>query len=273
MSQLKVELLFLTYNRLAYTKLSLPALLADPNENFSLTIWDNASTDGTVEYLSSIEDPRIAHRVMSKQNVPPVRAMNECFGASSADLVGFIPNDFLVESGWVRTLAQAHADVDELGLVGCWHLGRDCFDEARARHKIQSFGKHKVLRHPWTDGGAALVKLDVVREVGALEQGMYGSDLIRMARKGYVNGYYYPLLYVEHMDYPWSEYYAYSDNLAEGIQLSVSYRARGIRSIEDAREWHQFVVDNVLDDPWDVKYYVGWRGKLRRLRERLNGVR
>ena len=269
MSQPKVELLFLTYNRLAYTKRALPALLADPTEEFSLTIWDNSATDGTVEYLSSISDPRIAHRVMSKRNVPPVDAMNECFGASSADLIGFVPNDFLVEPGWVRTLAQAHVDVDRLGLVGCWHLGRDCFDEARARHKIQRFGKHQVLRHPWTDGGASLVKLDVVRECGALEQGMYGSDLIRMAQKGYINGYYYPLLHVEHMDYPWSEYYAFGHNPEEGIQLSVSYKKNGIRSFEDARAFHKYILDNLLDDPWDVKHYVGWRGKLRRARQRF----
>jgi len=46
-----IDLVFITYNRLDYTKLALASVLADPTEEFSLTIWDNASTDGTVEYI------------------------------------------------------------------------------------------------------------------------------------------------------------------------------------------------------------------------------
>lgn len=48
-----IDLVFITYNRLEYTKLALVSVLADPNEEFRLTIWDNGSTDGTVEYLKN----------------------------------------------------------------------------------------------------------------------------------------------------------------------------------------------------------------------------
>ena len=50
---MNIHLVFITYNRLHYTKLALASVLADPGEEFSLTIWDNASTDGTVEYLKN----------------------------------------------------------------------------------------------------------------------------------------------------------------------------------------------------------------------------
>ena len=46
---MKIDLLFIAYNRLQYTKKSLSSILADPSEEFSLTIWDNASSDGTAE--------------------------------------------------------------------------------------------------------------------------------------------------------------------------------------------------------------------------------
>ena len=46
-----IDLVFITYNRLDYTKKSLASILADPTEEFNLYIWDNASTDGTREYL------------------------------------------------------------------------------------------------------------------------------------------------------------------------------------------------------------------------------
>ena len=51
MSDLTKDILFVTHNRLDYTRKSLPRLLEDPSESFHLTIWDNASTDGTQEYL------------------------------------------------------------------------------------------------------------------------------------------------------------------------------------------------------------------------------
>jgi SAM-dependent methyltransferase len=40
-----IDLVFITYNRLHYTKLALASVLADPTEQFGLTIWDNASRD------------------------------------------------------------------------------------------------------------------------------------------------------------------------------------------------------------------------------------
>ncbi|MHC4693562.1 MAG: glycosyltransferase family 2 protein [Planctomycetota bacterium] len=245
---MKIGLIFLTYNRLDYTKLALPALLHDLSEEFSLTIWDNASTDGTQEYLSSIEDPRIVRKVFSRENVRAYGAVKEVFSKSSADLVGIVSNDFLVTPGWTRILAKAHADVPEFGKLSCWHLGPEFFDEERARHKIQKFGQHQVLRHPWTDDR-------------------------RMALRGYVNGFYYPIIYVEHMDYAWSEHCAFSDRFEEALEMSATAKSHGIRTVEDAKAWHQVVVSNILDDPWEIKYYVGWRKKIRILKEKLRSLR
>lgn len=109
-----IDLIFVAYNRLAYTKLSLASLLADPTEEFSLTIWDNGSTDGTRDDLSSISDPRIVRKVFSQENVGLKGAVNELFVKSSADLVGIIPNDFIATPGWTKTYAQPHPDVPEL---------------------------------------------------------------------------------------------------------------------------------------------------------------
>lgn len=261
---MKIELLFLTCNRLHYTKLSLPALLSDPTEEFSLTIWDNGSTDGTKEFLSSVKDSRIVRKVFSEQNIGAIPAINEVFFNSSADLIGLIADDLLVTAGWTRILAQAHAEVPEFGMIACWHLGSQFFDEARARRKIQKFGRHHVLRHPWTNGGAGLIKVKTLREAGPI-----GSDWcgywMQIALRGYINGYYLPLINVEHMDYAWSKYF--SGRFKEGI--NVADRRHGIRTMEDAKAWHQVVLKTIFDEPWDVKYYVGWRGKLRRIKKRV----
>lgn len=267
-----IDLIFISYNRLDYTKLALASVLADPTEEFSLTIWDNGSTDGAREYLSSVNDPRIIKRVFSEENVGLRGAINYLFSKSSADLVGIVPNDLLVTAGWTRPIAQAHADVPEFGLIGCWHLGEEFFDEARARHKIQRFGRHQILRHPWTGGACGLVKLKAVRESGLLESDATPPYWRRMAMKGYVNGYYFPLIPVEHMDYPWSKHFVFAGRMQEWLESGATAKSHGIRTVEDAKAWHQVVVGNILDDPWDVKYYVGWRGKLRRIKTRMTDL-
>jgi len=267
-----IDILFINCNRLPYTKLALPALLADPTEEFSLTIWDNGSTDGTREYLASTDDPRISRKVFSEENVRIHGAVNDVVRKSSADLFGIVFDDDRVTPGWTRPLAQAHADVPEFGMIGCWHFSPDTFDYQRAKHKIQKFAQHQVLRHPWTGVGAGLVKLKSLRECGPLESSRTTPYWIRMAQKGYVNGFYFPLIYVEHMDYPWSQHFAFSDKLDEWFETSSGPKRLGIRSVEEAKAWHQVIVRNVFDDPWDPKYYVGWWGRLRTVRERMRKI-
>jgi len=140
---MNIDLIFTTYNRLQYTKLALASVLADPAERFSLKIWDNASIDSTVEYLrTKVSDPRIADIVLSKENVGQIDAVNTVWGGSNADLLGKLDNDCIVTPGWTRMLAQAHRDIDRLGVVACWHYPLDDFDEQAARRaeKIQTLG-------------------------------------------------------------------------------------------------------------------------------------
>ncbi len=270
-----IDLIFISYNRLAYTKLALASLLADPTEEFSLTIWDNGSTDGTKDYLSSVEDPRIVRKVFLLENVGLRGAVNDLFSKSSADLVGIIPNDFLVTPGWTRPLAQVHADVPEFGMIGCWHFFPDDFDYKRAKHKIQTFGRYRLLRHPWTGGGAGLVKLKTVREFGLLESNSTVPYWIQMALKGYVNGFYYPLIHVEHMDDPKSKYTMLKDEKSYKAAKKTTFNINspGQETLAGRWRWRQEVLNNLLDDPWDVKYYVGWRWKLNILKSKLRLLR
>ena len=248
---MKIELLFLTCNRLHYTKISLPALLSDPKEEFSLTIWDNGSTDGTKEYLESFRDERIKGKVFSGENVGAIQAINEIFFNSSADLVGLVADDLLISPGWTRILAQAHADVPEFGMIASWHLGPEYFDENRARHKIQKFGRHYVLRHAWTNGGAGLVKLKTLREMGEFRENEWTDYWMRMAIKGYVNGYYFPLIHAEHMDYPWSKYHISNFKADAPAVTGATMAAWGIRTVDEAKARHQnIIIKNILDDPW-----------------------
>jgi len=141
----------LTYNRLDYTKLALRRLLSDPKEEFALTIWDNASTDGTQQFLKTVNDPRIVDIIFSQTNKGQTYVTNKIWSESSAELVGKVDNDCFVTPGWTKILAQAHKDLPNLGVVGCWQFFPEDFDYNRAKCKIQTFGKQQIFRHPWID--------------------------------------------------------------------------------------------------------------------------
>ena len=267
---MRIDLLFLSCNRLHYLKHSIPALLADPTEEFALTIWDNASTDGSREFLEAVKDPRIVKKVLSPENVPPRLVLNQALEESSADLFGLVADDLLVTPGWSRILGTAHAEVPEFGRISCWHFAREEYDGQRARHKMQTFGRHQILRHPWTNG-CGLSKLKAMRDVGLVRPGEAENDYwTRVALRGYVNGFYYPLVLVEHMDYPWSPHFAFADRFEEWLGQSSAARHNGIRAMGDAQAWHRMVIRNLLDEPWQVEQYVGWRALLKRGRHRIH---
>ena len=258
---MNIEILFINNNRLSYTRQTVAALLADPTEEFALSIWDNASTDGTREFLESVKDSRIKQKVLSPENLYLTGAANKIFSESKADLLAIIPDDFLVPPGWTRALAAVHADLPEAGLISCWFFGPEFFDESKARHKIQQFGKHRILRHPWTGGGAALFKRKAWQEAGRFEGISTPGCWKRMADRGYVNGFILPPVFVEHMDDPWSRYY--SGKPGEIRKLN------GWVTDQQVWEFHLAFVREILEGPWDVRAYLGWRGRLRNHRNRL----
>jgi glycosyltransferase involved in cell wall biosynthesis len=266
-----IDLAFVTYNRLEYTKLALASILADPSEEFSLTIWDNASTDGTVEYLKEmISDPRVKDIIFSKENVGQIAAVNAIWSNSQADLIGKLDNDCLMTPGWTRILAAAHRDIKELGAIACWHYAMDDFEYERAKHKIQVFGNHQILRHPWTCGAGVILKRETFVRLGPMKGWDTTSYWLRMAQKGYINGFYYPLVLQEHMDDPKSKHCLLKDDatIEKMREITCVLRYHNIRTMADRWTRREMILHNLLDEPWDVKYYTGWRGMIRKVRSR-----
>lgn len=271
-SRPSIQLVFITYNRLDYTRKALASVLKDSEEEFRLTIWDNASTDGTRDFLrDEVDDPRIDNIVLSEKNVGQIVPVNSIWTASQCDLLGKLDNDCLVTPGWTRILAQAHADIPELGVVACWHFMEDDFDYERARSKIAEFNGHRILRHPWTCGTGLLVKRRVFQEIGPLSGSSTSHYWLEMARRGYVNGFYYPLVLQEHMDDPRSEHSHLRDEESYQEAKAVTYNLKhhGQDTLSDRWRWRQEVIDNLLCGPWDLRYYSGWRGRMRNLMTRV----
>jgi len=269
---LKIELVFITYNRLDYTRLSLASVLSDPTEQFMLTIWDNASTDGTVEYLkNNVSDSRIKDIILSKENIGQTAAVNKVWGKSNAELLGKLDNDCLVTPGWTRALSKAQHDIDNLGVVACWPFFSHDFSYQKAMHKIQKFGDHRILRHPWTCGTGLLIKNETYRKCGPIENRATTQYWLKVARAGYVNGFYFPLILQEHMDDPMSKYCRSNNEIsfAQARKVTFGMQSGNYHDWAGRFDWRKEILRNLLEDPYDVQYYAGWRAKWRRLQKKI----
>jgi len=273
---MNVAIVLVTHNRLEYTKKSISRLLEDPNEEFDLYLWDNASKDETREYLKNVKDPRIVETVLSKDNQGQTGAMNYVWSKTKAELIGKLDNDCLVTPGWTRIFAEAHNDIKNLGAVACWHYPLDEFNEYAVRKagKIQTFGDHRIFRHPWVCGSGFIMKKSSFQRQGPWKKGYDVATtyyFLNMALAGEINGWYYPLVLQEHMDDPKSKHSLIKNDQSIQKMHDVTFSLRTERIYNLKRRWdrREFVLRNLFYDPWEAKYYVGWRKKLRRGADRL----
>lgn len=277
---MNVTIVLVTHNRLEYTKKAIVRLLSDPTEEFDLYLWDNASTDGTSEYIKdAVKDPRIVEVVLSKENAGQTGAMNYVWGKTKAELVGKLDNDCLVTPGWTRIFAKAHEDIERLGAVACWHYPLDEFNEndVRKAGKIQRFRGHQIFRHPWVCGSGFLIKKSTFQKYGLWEPGQdVGTTgyFLNMALGGEINGWYYPFIYQEHMDDPRSKHSLVTDDEGVTRMYNVTYtlRTKKIKDMKSRWDRRKTVLENLNSGPWAAKCYVGWRAKFRRIAKRLQNI-
>lgn len=274
---MSVAIVLPTHNRLEYTKKTVERLLSDKDEQFELYLWDNASTDETAKFLKSLRDERIVDVYISKANEGQVGAMNWAWKRSKAELVGKLDNDCLVTPGWTKIFAEAHRDIEKLGALACWHFFEKDFDGQRAEHKIQRFGEHQIFRHPWVCGSGFIMKKSTYEQMGDWPSGAnVGTTgyFLKMAMAGFVNGWYYPLVYQEHMDDPLSQYCHIKnvESFRKNKDITFGLRSGNYTDIQGRLVWRQKIIDELIESPYEASYYRPYRRKLRRLKTRIKKI-
>lgn len=119
-----IEIVFLTFNRLELNKISLPALLdSDPDIDYKVCIYDNGSTDGTVEWLKTLDHPKIKEINFNSTNEGIAPITNRFWKKTKATYIGKVDNDLIVPSGWIKEvmLRLENAEEEKMGSVTLYH--------------------------------------------------------------------------------------------------------------------------------------------------------
>ncbi|HVX12039.1 MAG TPA: glycosyltransferase [Pirellulales bacterium] len=209
----KCLLLMVTYNRLEYTRLALEAVLTLDYPDLQVVVWDNASTDGTVEYLRDrLDGAANVTIIASPSNRGVVFPMNEVWSSDSgAELLAKIDNDTLVPPELLKRLAECHVRSKQFGVLSGFHF-REEGEALAEEHRIKSFDSMRVLPQPYVGGCAVMMRREVFSKLGAIgcrtdapQNGPFmdsGWTMYQqlMTNAGLINGYPWPPIHVDHME-------------------------------------------------------------------------
>lgn len=208
-----VEILYITYNRLHYTQQTLLPLLSNDAESFSVTIVDNASTDGTVAYLKQLKHSRIKQVIFNKENEGLSKPTREFWERAESPYVMKVDNDVLVPVHFVRTLLETACVSKHFGAIGGFHFHvnvdwRDEYTKYVSTHGRRRRGVADIAQFKHIGGAGYICRTSIARAFSSkllTTRGVRGGwTTMQWYMHGgkYVNGYVYPLLQIQHLPDP-----------------------------------------------------------------------
>lgn len=114
-----VSIIIITFNNLEHTRKCIESIYAKTAyPNFELIIVDNASTDGTIDYLSVLKETHANVKIIvNKENYGFASANNIGIRESRGKHVILLNNDTVVTRGWISGLIK-YLDDPTVGMVG-----------------------------------------------------------------------------------------------------------------------------------------------------------
>lgn len=267
-----IDILMITYNRPDYTRLSLKKLLDTCSANMKVWLWHNGQDQVTLDVVESFKHhPKVFKYHHSLENVKLREPTNWFWENSTADYLSKVDDDCIVPDGWAETLLKAHEDNPNFGVIGCWHFLEEDFNYTIAKKKIFEFNNnHQLMRNCWLGGSGYLMKRECFTQNGILKNNEgFSSYCIRLASKGYINGWYYPFLYQDHMDDPRSPNTCLKIDADIEKWMPLSAKNNGVDSI---REWLAQLKRSaqlLQIVSFEVREHTGIRKKIKNLKIKL----
>lgn len=141
---MKISVITAVYNRRNTLADSVTSLQAQTHENFEHVVMDAGSTDGSLEILNQLSDPRMS--LTSKRDAGIYDALNKGMQRATGDVIGLMHSDDVFASPLVLELvARAFEDSDVDAVYGDLQY-------------VSAKDPDRIIRH-WTAGEFSASKL------------------------------------------------------------------------------------------------------------------
>jgi glycosyltransferase involved in cell wall biosynthesis len=207
-----VDLLYLACNRLEFTRETFTTLVANTDWPLvsTLFVYDDGSTDGTLEWLSeSILQVPARSRLVRTQFRSPVAAMVDFISNATATFLAKTDNDTMLPPGWLTAALDVMHQNPELALLGI---------EAMYPHNTDADAPRSFIPSPFVSGLGVYRRSAFARSLPQVHDRWYGfEDWQAGIGNGLVRGWIAPALPVFLLDRcpfePWTSLTAKYDRL------------------------------------------------------------
>lgn len=168
-----VSIIVPAYNTLATLPETVSSLLAQTYTDFEIVVVDDGSVDGTAQWVTAQQDPRI--RLVRQVNRGLAGARNGGIAAANGDLIGLCDGDDLWEPGKLAAHVKHLAENPDIGVSYSASL---MVDENNASLGITQSPKTEgvtardiLLRNPVGNGSAAVIRAKTFKAIAYRPKG------------------------------------------------------------------------------------------------------
>ena len=190
-----VSIVIINWNGIRFIDKCIKSILSSTYKNIEIIVVDNASTDGSPEYLSK-RYPNIK-LIKNARNLGYARACNIGIKYAKGDIIAILNNDVWVDASWLEPLIRILSN-PRIGVAGPVIVDPS--------NKIQNFGyllhfscypipvnvdnRHEKLKLDYISGAAIIARKKTLMEIGGFDEKFFAfyedADLcFRLKTKGY----------------------------------------------------------------------------------------
>ena len=266
------DILMITYNRPAFTRLALEQLLKTCDEYMRVWLWHNGTDAETLAVVQELKDHPSVHSFQVCEENKKLRGPTNWFWAhADGAYLSKVDDDCLLPEGWGQTLRQALDDAPSLGVVACWRFYDEDFLPEAAERKMKHLpGGHRLMTHHHVQGSGYVMKRAVFQSGGPIrDHESFTHYCWRVDAAGWDVGWYFPFIHEAHMDDARSPYYPYQTDEEFLAKRPLTAIKKNVLTIEQWRARSRWQARMLQEDTTRGKDRIGWRGRLRRLTRRL----
>ncbi|MBT5717551.1 MAG: glycosyltransferase family 2 protein [Opitutae bacterium] len=141
-SKIEVSLVLTAYNCLHHTQRTLNSL-QDIRVGSELIVIDDASNDGTREFLNELDFPRI-RIVHNPVNIGYASSANLGASMTTGEFICFLNNDLVLTNAWLGPMLHGLQSLSDAGIVGCVQRNptTDLVDHAGMFFDLKGYPRH-----------------------------------------------------------------------------------------------------------------------------------